>query len=66
MNGMCKDCRFWRKNVSHVDTLKLSSVCLRVDPDELAVKEGTRALVIPFGSQLKTGPGFGCNQFEAK
>lgn len=68
MSGTCKDCRHWRKNVEP-DALGRSSDCLRVQVDgayATALLDGTRAIVTSTGARLRTGPDFGCNQWEAK
>lgn len=65
MSETCKTCRFWGKNINSHDVLRATSSCLRVDADRLALVDGTKALIVPFGSKLKTGPDFGCNQWEA-
>ena len=44
--------------------MKATAPCHRVEADKLALVEGTRALIVPFGASLRTGPEFGCNQYQ--
>ncbi len=68
MNGTCKACKHWRKNVEP-SALHRVSECLRVQTSgayATGLEVGTKAIVMPVGSALRTGPDFGCNQFERK
>ncbi len=68
VNGTCKGCKHWRKNVEP-SALERTSTCLRVQTSggyATGLESGTKAIVMPGGARLHTGPDFSCNQWEAK
>lgn len=72
MNGVCQTCRWWEFHVTNEGFCHLSSFYIpwmerswKVKARDMGIAD-SRPKVWTKREEVRTSPGFGCNQWEAK